>query len=60
MNSQQYAVNSVRLSDWFNRPRLLDDNGAENYELLGRGFSAQPEESADLNFDPEVSLILNR
>ncbi len=55
MNSQQYAVNSVRLSDWFNRPRLLDDNGAENYELLGRGFSAQPEESADLNFDPEVS-----
>lgn len=44
---------SLRLSDWLNRPAVLETN--DNYDSLARGLATQPEQLADINFDPEVS-----
>lgn len=60
INSDLNSTGSVRLSDYFTRPKLLDDDGAINYELLGRGLGVQPEQSTDLNFDPEIKDFLFR
>ncbi|XP_068623470.1 peroxidase-like [Battus philenor] len=49
---------SVRLSDWFNRPSLLEtDNG---FDDLVRGLSYQPADKSDEYFDPEITQNLFR
>lgn len=46
-------VGSLRLSDWFNRPVIVESG--DNYDFLTRGMATQPEELTDINFDVEVS-----
>lgn len=46
----------MRLSDWFNRPAILEV--ADNYDALTRGLSTQPEQLNDNNLDPEVKHFL--
>lgn len=49
-------VGSLRLSDWFNRPVIVESG--DNFDFLSRGMATQPEELTDINFDVEVSSIL--
>jgi peroxidase len=51
-------VGSLRLSDWFNRPAILESG--DNYDHLSRGMATQPEELTDINFDPEIKHYLFR
>lgn len=48
-------MGSLRLSDWFNRPGIIEVN--DNYDSLVRGHATQPEELTDINFDREVSYL---
>jgi hypothetical protein len=49
---------TLRLSDWFNRPAILESNN--NYDDLARGLATQPEQLTDINFDPEIKHFLFR
>uniref|UniRef100_A0A8D8HKF4 Peroxidase n=4 Tax=Culex pipiens complex TaxID=518105 RepID=A0A8D8HKF4_CULPI len=49
---------SLRLSDWFNRPSIIE--AGDNYDFLTRGLATQPEELTDRNFDAEIKHFLFR
>lgn len=49
---------SLRLSDWFNRPAIIE--AGDNYDFLIRGLSTQPEQLTDINFDPEIKHFFFR
>lgn len=49
---------SLRLSDWFNRPGILE--AGDNFDYLSRGMATQPEELTDINFDAEIKHFLFR
>lgn len=49
---------SLRLSDWLNRPAILE--AGDNYDFLSRGMGTQPEELTDINFDAEIKHFLFR
>ncbi|EAT42428.1 AAEL006014-PA [Aedes aegypti] len=49
---------SLRLSDWFNRPSIIE--AGDNYDFLARGMATQPEELTDVNFDAEIKHFLFR
>ena len=51
-------VGSLRLSDWFNRPVIVESG--DNYDFLSRGLATQPEELTDINFDIEIKHFLFR
>lgn len=46
----------MRLSDWLNRPAIIESG--DNYDSLTRGLSTQPEQLTDINFDPEIKHFL--
>lgn len=46
----------MRLSDWFNRPAIVEAN--ENYDFLIRGMGTQPEQLTDINYDAEIKHFL--
>ena len=48
------VLGSLRLSDWFNRPGIIEVG--DNFDSLTRGHTTQPEELTDINFDREVGL----
>lgn len=48
----------MRLSDWFNRPAIVE--AGDNYDFLIRGLGTQPEQLTDINVDPEVKHFLFR
>ena len=48
----------MRLSDWFNRPVIVESG--DNYDFLSRGMATQPEELTDINFDVEIKHFLFR
>lgn len=48
----------MRLSDWFNRPGILE--AGDNFDYLSRGMATQPEELTDINFDAEIKHFLFR
>lgn len=50
------STGSLRLSDWFNRPAIIE--AGENYDFLIRGLGTQPEQLTDINFDPEIKHFL--
>ncbi|XP_037943287.1 peroxidase-like, partial [Teleopsis dalmanni] len=52
------VTNSLRLSDWFNRPGILEVG--DNFDSLTRGHATQPEELTDINFDREIKHFLFR
>ena len=47
------VLGSLRLSDWFNRPGIIEVG--DNFDSLTRGHATQPEELTDINFDREVN-----
>jgi hypothetical protein len=47
-----YSYNSMRLSDHFNRPGVIEEN--ENLDKLSRGMAFQPQEESDQWIDREV------
>ena len=47
-----YSFASLRLSDHFNRPEVIEQNG--NFDHLTRGMGTQPQEMSDQYFDKEV------
>lgn len=49
------VLGSLRLSDWFNRPGIIEVG--DNFDSLTRGHATQPEELTDINFDREVSKV---
>lgn len=51
-------VGSLRLSDWFNRPVIVESG--DNYDFLSRGMATQPQELTDINFDVEIKHFLFR
>ncbi|XP_061391455.1 peroxidase [Musca vetustissima] len=52
------VLGSLRLSDWFNRPGIIEVG--DNFDSLTRGHSTQPEELTDINFDREIKHFLFR
>lgn len=48
------VLGSLRLSDWFNRPGIIEVG--DNFDSLTRGHATQPEELTDINFDREVGF----
>lgn len=46
------------MSDWFNRPAILE--AGDNYDFLSRGMGTQPQELTDINFDAEIKHFLFR
>ena len=57
-NRYSYSYNALRLSDHFNRPGVIEDNG--NLDSLTRGMSFQPQEESDQWFDREITRYLFR
>ncbi|XP_055903864.1 peroxidase [Eupeodes corollae] len=52
------VLGSLRLSDWFNRPGIIEVG--DNFDSLTRGLGTQPEELTDINFDREIKHFLFR
>ncbi|KAM7359833.1 peroxidase isoform 2-T4 [Cochliomyia hominivorax] len=52
------VLGSLRLSDWFNRPGIIEVG--DNFDSLTRGHATQPEELTDINFDREIKHFLFR
>lgn len=50
-----YSYNALRLSDHFNRPGVIEEDG--NLDKLTRGMAFQPQEESDQWFDKEVLPI---
>lgn len=50
------STGSLRLSDWFNRPAIVE--AGENYDFLIRGMGTQPEQLTDINYDAEIKHFL--
>lgn len=46
------SYSNLRLSDWFNRPAVLEQGN--NFDDLTRGMATQPELDSDPYFDSEV------
>lgn len=53
ISESRARAGSLRLSDWFNRPVIVESG--DNFDFLSRGMATQPEELTDVNFDVEVS-----
>lgn len=51
------SYSNIRLSDWFNRPAVLEQG--TNFDDLTRGLGTQPELQADQFFDSEVMRELD-
>jgi peroxidase len=58
ISESRSRVGSLRLSDWFNRPVIVESG--DNYDFLSRGMATQPEELTDINFDVEIKHFLFR
>ncbi|XP_018575334.1 peroxidase [Anoplophora glabripennis] len=49
---------SLRLSDWFNRPQILEEG--DNFDELARGLNTQPQLASDPFHDSEITQFLFR
>ncbi|KAJ8985608.1 hypothetical protein NQ317_015101 [Molorchus minor] len=52
------AFGSLRLSDWFNRPQILEEG--DNFDDLSRGLNTQPQMASDPFHDSEITQFLFR
>lgn len=48
------SFGNIRMSDWFNRPVVIEQN--DNFDDLTRGMGTQPELKSDEYHDSEVSV----
>lgn len=55
---ERTVANRIRLSDWFNRPVVVESG--DNFDFLSRGMTTQPQETTDINNDVEVKHFLFR
>ncbi|XP_017753112.1 PREDICTED: peroxidase [Eufriesea mexicana] len=58
VNEHRFSGSSLRLSDHFNRPAVIEERN--NMDDLTRGMSYQPEKNSDQFFDPEITEFLFR
>lgn len=56
MSESRETTKTLRISDVFLRPRVLEQN--DNYDSFGRGMATQSFQKADKNFDIEVKEFL--
>ncbi|KAJ8915001.1 hypothetical protein NQ315_002526 [Exocentrus adspersus] len=49
---------TLRLSDWFNRPQILEEG--DNFDELSRGLNTQPQMASDPFHDEEITQYLFR
>lgn len=53
VSENRFSDGAVRISDYFNRPIIIEQN--DNMDELTRGMSYQSQKASDQYFDPEVS-----
>jgi peroxidase len=53
VDEHRSSYGNLRLSDWFNRPAILEEG--DNFDELTRGLATQPELASDPYHDSEVS-----
>ncbi|XP_068626803.1 peroxidase-like [Battus philenor] len=58
VNENRKSVGAVRLSDWFNRPILIETRDV--FDDLTRGLTAQAQDYSDQYWDSEVTQFLFR
>lgn len=56
VTEKRASFGSIRLSDWFNRPQILEEG--DNFDDLSRGLNTQPQLASDEYHDSEVSSWL--
>ncbi|KAG5891984.1 hypothetical protein JTB14_014428 [Gonioctena quinquepunctata] len=55
---ERSSFGNLRLSDWFNRPQILEEGS--NFDDLTRGLNTQPQLASDFYHDPEITQFLFR
>ncbi|XP_063908767.1 peroxidase [Zophobas morio] len=58
VNEHRSSYGNLRLSDWFNRPAILEEG--DNFDELTRGLATQPELGSDPYHDSEITQFLFR
>lgn len=58
VTENRISYGSLRLSDWFNRPQVLEDE--DHFDELARGLNTQPEYAPDAYHDSEITQYLFR
>ncbi|CAL7938615.1 unnamed protein product [Xylocopa violacea] len=58
VTENRYSSSALRLSDYFNRPGVIEEG--TNMDDLARGLSYQPQEASDEYFDEEITQYLFR
>ncbi|XP_057663235.1 peroxidase isoform X1 [Diorhabda carinulata] len=58
VTENRISYGSLRLSDWFNRPQVLEEGN--NFDELARGLNTQPELATDAYHDSEITQFLFR
>ncbi|XP_050506213.1 peroxidase-like [Diabrotica virgifera virgifera] len=58
VTEERTSYGSLRLSDWFNRPQILEEGN--NFDELARGLNTQPELAADQYHTSEITQFLFR
>lgn len=57
MSEARERNGSLRLRDWYYRPGICEAT-PDSFDSIIRGHSTQPEQMADINFDPEIKNYL--
>ncbi|XP_015832935.2 peroxidase [Tribolium castaneum] len=58
VNEHRSSYGNLRLSDWFNRPAIVEQG--DNFDELTRGLATQPELASDPYHDSEITQFLFR
>ncbi|CAG9818166.1 unnamed protein product [Phaedon cochleariae] len=58
VTEKRTSYGSLRLSDWFNRPQILEEGN--NFDELARGLNTQPQLGSDVYHDSEITQFLFR
>lgn len=57
VSEKRNSYGNIRISDWFNRPAILEQGNA--FDELTRGLGTQPQLAADAYHDREVGRLNN-
>ncbi|RZB39260.1 hypothetical protein BDFB_005392 [Asbolus verrucosus] len=58
VDEHRSSYGNLRLSDWFNRPAILEEG--DNFDELTRGLATQPELASDPYHDSEITQFMFR
>lgn len=56
VSEKRNSYGNIRISDWFNRPAILEQGNA--FDELTRGLGTQPQLAADAYHDREVGKVI--